>query len=164
MLIKTHQPRQSRATTLPKAVALSDNEPKDSLERSTGAKVFNSAVWATAGATVAGLGVTAVVANSISGPGALGSLLLAPAFAAVGGIAGGVAGWQIAKKPPTLTKKLLNAGATGIAGAVTAGVAAPLAIASAMNGPDSLGLLILAPVLATAGGVGGAYAGWKALG
>lgn len=163
MLIQRHQPRQNRMPVRQPVTTLSDNGPQDSLERSTGMKVFNSAAWATAGVAVGGLGFTALVANSVSGPGALGTLLLAPAAAAVGGIAGGVAGWQIAKKPPTVAKKLLNAGATGIAGAVALGVAAPLAIASAMNGPDSLGLLIMAPVLATAGAAGGAYAGWKAL-
>ena len=61
-------------------------------------KLGNASAWAAAGAVAGVVGTVALVGATVSGPDALGGLLLAPAGAALGAAGGGVLGWKIAQK------------------------------------------------------------------
>ncbi len=58
-------------------------------------------------------------------------------------------------------KKVANAAAWAIAGAVVVGVVGTSLVAGSVQGPDALGAFLLAPAFAGAGGIAGAVAGWK---
>ncbi len=143
--------------------------PKESFEPSPPStplwkKALNSGVVSVGVGAAATAAATVVLAGAISGPDALGAPILAAMVAGpVGLVTGAIAGWRNCggQEEPSTLRKLGNAAAWGVTGAIAGSLATIGLINATVSGPDALGGLLFLPIGAGVGALGAGAIGWK---
>ena len=169
--MKVSQPPVGLQSHLPK-VSLQKTDKPDSPGDNFEPSPPSTPLWKKAlnsGAVSVGVGVvstvaaTAVLGAAIGGPDALAAPLIAATVAGpIGLVTGAIAGWKnCGGEDPSTLRKLGNAAAWGVTGAVAGAFLTVAGISAAVSGPDALGAFFFAPMGAGVGALGAAALGWK---